>query len=127
MSTRLLDQVFGTRGSQYTRTDYPGGRTIFTIRQGPKTCRCPSCGSRRVVSRGRVERRFGSLPIGSRATAVVLPTPRVECRSCGAVCSAPLKLDHRVVVARGTTDHSDPGVLIHCCSNSLGVKEPKDE
>src|SRR5215831_16805468 len=31
------------------------------------------------------ERRFRSLPIGSRPTAVVLPIPRVECRACGAV------------------------------------------
>ena len=36
-------------------------------------------------ARGHVERRFRSLPIGSRATAVVLPIPRVECRACGVV------------------------------------------
>src|SRR3954470_14236763 len=88
MSTSLLYQVFGIRGYKYTRTDYQGGRTIFTIRQDLKTCRCSSCGSRQVVSRGRVVRRFRSLPIGSRATAVVLPIPRVECRVCGAVRQA---------------------------------------
>src|SRR3954470_6769991 len=88
MSTSLLYQVFGIRGYKYTRTDYQGGRTIFTIRQDLKTCRCSSCGSRQVVSRGRVVRRFRSLPIGSRATAVVLPIPRVECRACGAVRQA---------------------------------------
>src|SRR5262249_28779521 len=53
--------------------------------QDPADCRCPACGSREVISRGRAERRFRSLPIGSRPTAVVLPIPRVECPACGAV------------------------------------------
>jgi len=80
-----LYHAFGIRGYHYTRTDYLGGQTIFTIHQEPETCRCSACGSPHVVSRGRVERRFRSLPIGGRATFVVLPIPRVECRACGAV------------------------------------------
>ena len=85
MSTSLLYHAFGIRGYQYIRTDYQGGQTIFTIRQEPETCRCSACGSPEVVSRGHVERRFRTLPIGSRATFVVLPIPRVECRACGVV------------------------------------------
>jgi transposase len=85
MSTSLLYHAFGIRGYKYVRTDYPDGQVLFTIRQAPKTCRCPTCGSTRVQSRGHVERRFRSLPVGSRTTAVVLPIPRVECRACGVV------------------------------------------
>jgi transposase len=85
MSTSLLYHAFGIRGYKYVRTDYPDGQVLFTIRQAPETCRCSACGSTRVQSRGHVERRFRSLPIGSRATAVVLPIPRVECRDCGVV------------------------------------------
>src|SRR4051794_4868410 len=85
MSTSLLYHAFGIRGYQYVRTDYPDGRVVFPIRQEPKTCRCPVCGSRDVVSRGAAERQFRTVPIGSRATAVVLPIPRVECRACGVV------------------------------------------
>jgi transposase len=85
MSTSLLYHAFGIRGYSYTRTDYPGGQTIFTIRQDPQTCRCSACGSPDVTSRGCVERRFRTLPIGGRATFVDLPIPRVECRACGAV------------------------------------------
>jgi transposase len=85
MSTSLLYHAFGIRGYKYVRTQYRDGRVTFTIRQEPDTCRCSSCGSRQVVSRGRVERHFRSLPIGSRATTVVLPIPRVECLACGAV------------------------------------------
>ena len=85
MSTSLLYHAFGIRGYQYVRTEYEGGETVFTIRQEPKTCRCEACGSRDVRSKGQVERRFRSLPIGSRATAVVFPIPRVACQACGKV------------------------------------------
>jgi transposase len=85
MSTSLLYHAFGIRGYQYTRSDYPGGQTVFTIHQKPETCRCSVCGSPQVRMRGRVERRFRTLSIGSRATFVVLPIPRVECQACGVV------------------------------------------
>src|SRR3954451_4121391 len=85
MSTSLLYHAFGIRGYHHTRTDYPGGQTIFTIRQEFETCRCSACGSPQVQSRGQVERRFKTLPIGDRSTFVVLPIPRVECRACGVV------------------------------------------
>jgi len=85
MSTSLLYHAFGIRGYHYTRTDYQDGQTIVTIHQEPETCRCSACGSRQVQSRGRVERRFRTVPIGRRATFVVLPIPRVECQACGVV------------------------------------------
>jgi transposase len=85
MSTSLLYHAFDIRGYHYTRTDYQDGQTIFTIRQEPETCRCSACGSPRLNFRGRVERRFRTVPIGRRATFVVLPIPRVECQACGVV------------------------------------------
>ena len=63
----------------------PGRRGDLHHPPGPRDCRCSACGSREVISRGHVERRFRSLPIGSRTTAVVLPIPRVECQACGLV------------------------------------------
>jgi transposase len=85
MSTSLLYHAFGIRGYQYTRTGYQGGQVIFSIHQELQTCRCSACGSRDLKPRGHVERRFRSLPIGSKTTLVVLPIPRVECSNCGAV------------------------------------------
>ena len=85
MSTSLLYHAFGIRGYRYTRTDYRDGQTIFTIHQEPETCRCSACGSSRVQSRGHVPRRFRTVPIGQRATLVVLPIPRVCCQDCGVV------------------------------------------
>ena len=85
MSTSLLYHAFGIRGYHYTRSDYHGGQVTFTIRQDPKTCRCLACGSSDVKHRGHVERHFRTVPIGSKATIVVLPIPRVECPACGVV------------------------------------------
>ena len=85
MSTSLLYHCFGIRGYEYTRTDYQNGHTIFTIRQEPESCRCSACGSPEVQSRGQVERRFRTVPIGGRTVFVVLPIPRVECQACGVV------------------------------------------
>ncbi len=85
MSTSLLYHAFGIRGYTYLRTEYDNGQTIFTIEQKPESYRCSCCGSSRVVSRGQVERRFRSLPIGSRATFVAFDIPRVECQTCGLV------------------------------------------
>src|SRR4051812_37032136 len=84
MSTSLLYHAFGIRGYQYRRTDHQGGQSIFTIRQDPRDGRCTACGSSDVRSRGTVERRFRDVPIGGRPTAVILPIPRVECRTCDA-------------------------------------------
>jgi transposase len=85
MSTSLLYHAFGIRGYEYVRTDYQGSEVIFTIHQDLKTCCCSACGSRAIRPRGRVERRFRALPIGSRPTTVVLPIPRVHCLVCGIV------------------------------------------
>ena len=85
MCTSLLYHTFGIRGYEYVRTEYQGGQVIFTINQDLKTCRCSACGAREVRPRGRVERRFRALPIGSRVTTLVLPIPRVQCLACGVV------------------------------------------
>jgi hypothetical protein len=85
MSTSLLYHAFGIYGYQYRRTEYESGEGIFTIHQHPSTRRCSACGASEVVARGHVERRFRTLPIGSRPTFIKLPTPRVECLVCRVV------------------------------------------
>jgi transposase len=83
MSISLLYYTFDIRGSRYVRTAYTERQVTFIIRQKLATCRCSACESGDVVSHGHVERRFRSLPIGPCATSLVLPIPRVECRTCG--------------------------------------------
>jgi transposase len=85
MSTSLLYHAFSIRGYEYVRSQYQDGQVIFSIQQDPRSFRCAACGSRNVQPRGRVQRRFQSLPIGSRETTIVFPIPRVACQACGAV------------------------------------------
>ena len=81
----VVSRIRYSRGYRYIRVAYNDGQVTFTIGQEPATYRCCACGSSQVNSRGQVERRFRSLPIGSRATSVILPIPRVECLTCGVV------------------------------------------
>ncbi len=85
MSTSLLYHGFGIRGYTYLRTEYHHGQVVFTIRQDPDTLRCSACGSRDVGSRGHMERRFKSLPIGGKPVSIVFPIPRIACSACGAL------------------------------------------
>jgi transposase len=85
MSTSLLYHAFGIRGYRYVCTDYRGGEVFFTISQDLETCRCSACDAGAVRPRGRVERRFRALPIGSRPTTIILLVPRVQCLVCGVV------------------------------------------
>ena len=82
MSTSLLYHGFGIRGYRYVRTEYVEGGVVFTIAQEPRTCRCPGCGSRNVIRKGGVVRRWRGLPIGGKKVTVVLRVPRVKCRDC---------------------------------------------
>lgn len=85
MSTSLLYHAFGAKGCHYVRTRYVEGQVIFTLRQNPEILRCPACGSRDVVCRGQVVRRFRTVPIGRKPVFVELPLQRVACRACGIV------------------------------------------
>lgn len=85
MSTSLLYHGFGIRGYEYVKTEYDGGKVVFTVRQATEDLRCTVCGSRRVIRRGCSRRRFRSLPIGSRPVQTVLDVPRVGCIDCGSV------------------------------------------
>jgi len=91
MSTSLLYHGFGIRGYKYLKTEYKGGKVIFTIGQELLDPRCPVCGSFHVVRRGFQERCFRALPIGSRPVRIVLEVPRVGCMDCGAVRQVPVK------------------------------------
>jgi transposase len=82
MSTSLLYRAFGLRGYQHVRTDYPQGAVVFTIAQEREKLRCPVCGSGEVTTHGGVTRLFRTVPIGRKATHVLLPIARVECPAC---------------------------------------------
>ena len=85
MSTSLLYRGFGVRGYRLLRTRYVGGKVKFTIDQDQRRWRCSACRSRDLKSKGRVTRRFRTVPIGRKPVEIVFAIPRVKCRRCGAI------------------------------------------
>jgi len=85
MSTSLLYHAFGVRGYRYRKTEYDGGMVLFHVEPTDSVCRCSACGSENVLKRGKTNRWFRSVPVGSKLTWIITDVPRVECRDCGTV------------------------------------------
>jgi transposase len=58
---------------------------LFYVEPTDSVCRCSACGSEDVLKRGKTNRWFRSVPIGSRLTWIISDVPRVECRDCETV------------------------------------------
>ena len=82
MSTSLLYHGFGLRGHHYLRTTFKNGHVVFRIEFKREELRCSVCHCRQVLRRGYVERRFRSLPIGSKPVWIELAIQRVWCSAC---------------------------------------------
>jgi transposase len=90
MSTSLLYHAFALRGYRYVRTHFFEGEVVFAIEARPELFRCAACGSSDVMKRGRVVRCFRAMPIGHKATTLLVPVQRLGCRRCGVVRQAHL-------------------------------------
>jgi transposase len=82
MSTSLLYHGFGLRGHRHLRTTFKNGHVIFRVEFKREELRCSVCHCRQVLRRGCVERRFRSLPIGSKPVWIELAIQRVWCSAC---------------------------------------------
>ena len=85
MSTSLLYHAFGIIGYFYQNTRYIANAIMVAIREDQWRLRCPICRSRKVLCRGKVIRRFRTIPIGQKAVYIDLPVQRVQCSKCQAV------------------------------------------
>jgi transposase len=83
MSQGLLYHGLGVGGYRWEAETFSGEQWRIEITPEPVSLRCSQCASRDVIRRGQEVREFRALPLGSRATRLVLGVPRVECRSCG--------------------------------------------
>jgi hypothetical protein len=84
LSTSLHYLGFGLQGYQQVHTKYHGGAIHYRVRQEVFSRRGPECGSYHVKQRGRVMRRFRTLPIGDKPVWIELLAQRVFCLLCGA-------------------------------------------
>ncbi len=82
MSTSLLYHGFGIVGYRYVRTRFEGGSITFTVRQDRTDLKCPVCGSREVIKKGRIWRRWRALPIGSKPVWITMAVQRIKCLIC---------------------------------------------
>ena len=85
MSTSLLYHGFGVHGYDYINSKFNGGVVMFTLRPKAFELQCSSCQSRKIIRRGKVDRKFRSLPIGRKPVWFSLAVQRVECLVCGLV------------------------------------------
>jgi len=83
MSTSLLHHGFGLKGYHYVSIRYQRGSIILSIRQKHGNLRCPACNSSEIICRGKVQRRFRSLPTGLKPVWIILAIQRVFCMGCG--------------------------------------------
>jgi transposase len=85
MSPSKLYGLFGIHGYSVTKTEVE--KQVLYTHVEPQVHRlcCSKCQSKNVVRRGISQRFLRSLPIGNKATYVVVHIPRVECKSCGLV------------------------------------------
>ena len=82
MSTTILYHMFGIRGDRLVREKIVDGGMEFHISIPREKVCCPDCGSTNVWLNGSQERRFRSVPMGSKATSILLEVPRVHCQDC---------------------------------------------
>lgn len=85
MSTSLLYHAMNIVGYHHRKTEYEGREIRFTVEQDPKSLSCPGCGSRNVIRRGSVDRRFRAPCFAFKQIVIKLAVQRVECRTCGVV------------------------------------------
>ncbi len=82
MSISLLYHAFGIKGYKYIHTRYEKGTVVFRIAHNKFSHRCSNCNSKHVIRRGKVMRRFKTIPIGLRPTFIEIEIQRVLCLAC---------------------------------------------
>jgi len=85
MSTSLLYHALNIVGYRHQRTEFVGREIIFTVKQDRATLKCPRCGSRDLIRRGVVERRFRAPCFAFKQIVIKLAVQRVQCLTCGVV------------------------------------------
>jgi len=85
MSNSLLYHAFGLKSVDYLGTDYKDGAIFFHIRTKDKFLECGNCGSKEVIKKGVVKRKFKTVPVGLKEVFLLADIQRLECKSCGKV------------------------------------------
>ena len=82
MNSSFLYQAFGIREQEYHGCEYKDKSVTVKLQTRKDKLRCPQCGSRHVTGSGTVERRFRSVPIGSKPVWIKMKVQRIKCKDC---------------------------------------------
>lgn len=77
-----FERTFGLVGFRVVRWENELQGSILHLEPDRDKLRCPDCGRPTVICRGRVLRRFRTLPVGHKPTILVVPVQRVWCQHC---------------------------------------------
>ncbi len=82
MSTSFIYHALGLIGYQFLKPFFKKGKIYFLVRKHPGKLRCPDCNSHRIKLKGKVTRKFKSVPIGKKQIILIVIIQRVKCKEC---------------------------------------------
>ena len=86
MEETLLHEIFGVSKSyRSTKTEVRHGGVLVAVEPREKLYRCPECGSRDGIRKGKRIRRVQTLPIGFHPVYLEVAVPRCQCNPCGQI------------------------------------------
>ena len=92
MSTSILYNGFGIVGHRFLKSEFSEGKVLFHIATREDTRQCASCGSRKVIKQGKVDRIIQTVPIGKKEVWLHLHLHRLKCKECNSVRQEPLRI-----------------------------------
>ena len=78
----LLYHAFGLKDQEYLKTEYESGNVIIHVQTKEQFICCSSCGSKDVIRKGVIERRFRTVSIGLKPVFLHARIQRLHCRVC---------------------------------------------
>lgn len=82
MPKSILYHAFGIKGVTYQSTYYLGNAVFFQVEATDRYVRCPECGHRHCIFRGRKTRWLRMPPIGRKQAITELTMHRLQCTNC---------------------------------------------
>lgn len=91
-TTSFIYHAHGLHDHRLLKTEFHGGATYFHVELKAEKRACRGCGARHheLAFEGTFERTFRSLPVGRRATFIVLHGHEQRCGCCGRVLREPI-------------------------------------
>lgn len=81
----FLYHGFGLKDIEHLKTEYEGGAIYVHVQTKEDKLCCSNCKSKKVSTKGSVQRTLRTVPIGLKAVYIVARIQRLHCRECGKI------------------------------------------